>query len=184
MQPNILVAGIGNIFMGDDAFGVEVVRRLAVRRLPDRVRVVDFGIRGFDLAYALMGGQDLTILVDATPRGGDPGTIYTIEPDLDEIDSLSNEQLAVEPHGMNPMKVLAMVKSMGGEPKRILLVGCEPATLGPEEGLMGLSTPVEAAVDEAVPLIESLIAQIVTEKHQGTLSECGATRASTVEEVS
>lgn len=169
-RPSILIAGVGNIFMGDDAFGVEVARRFVGRKLPDGVRVVDFGIRGFDLAYALMDGQDVTILVDAAPRGGDPGTIYTIEPDMSEVETLSNEQMAVEPHGMDPMKVLAMVKSMGGEPKRILLVGCEPATLGPEEGLMGLSAPVEAAVDEAVPLIESLIATIQME----TLSECGA----------
>lgn len=163
-QPSILIAGVGNIFMGDDAFGCEVARRLTDRKLPDNVRVVDYGIRGFDLAYALMDGQDVTILVDATPRGGDPGTIYTIEPDLDELDALSNEQMAVETHGMNPMKVLAMVKSMGGETRRILLVGCEPETLGPEEGLMGLSAPVEAAVDEAVPLIETLIAKIQSER--------------------
>jgi hydrogenase maturation protease len=166
-QPSILIAGVGNIFMGDDAFGVEVARRLLDRKLPDGVRVVDFGIRGFDLGYALMDGQDVTILVDATPRGGDPGTIYTIEPDLSELESLSMDQMAVETHGMNPMKVLAMVKSMGGELKRILLVGCEPATLGPEEGLMGLSEPVEAAVGEAVPIIESLVAKISQEYHKG-----------------
>lgn len=165
-QPSILVAGVGNIFMGDDAFGVEVARRLLDRALPDGVRVVDFGIRGFDLAYALMDGQDLTILVDATPRGGEPGTIYTIEPDMNELDSLSQDQMAVETHGMNPMKVLAMVKSMGGDPKRILLVGCEPETLGPEEGLMGLSEPVEAAVDEAVSIVESLVAKINQEHHK------------------
>lgn len=164
-QPSILVAGVGNIFMGDDAFGVEVARRLLDRKLPDGVRVVDFGIRGFDLAYALMDGEDITILVDATPRGGDPGTIYTIEPDLNELENLGPEQMAVETHGMNPMKVLAMVKSMGGDLKRILLVGCEPETLGPEEGLMELSEPVKAAVDEAVPLIESLVAKIQQEYH-------------------
>ena len=88
-QPSILIAGVGNIFMGDDAFGVEVAQRLSGRQLPDGVRVVDFGIRGFDLGYALMDDQDVTILVDATPRGGDPGTIYTIEPDLNELESLS-----------------------------------------------------------------------------------------------
>ena len=163
--PSILIAGVGNIFMGDDAFGVEVVRRLLDRNLPDGVRVADFGIRGFDLAYALMDDQDVTILVDATPRGDAPGTIYTIEPDLDEIDSLNDEQMAVETHGMNPMKVLAMVKSMGAAPGRILLVGCEPATLGPEEGLMGLSEPVEAAVDQAVSTIESLVARIHRESY-------------------
>src|SRR6202030_732892 len=85
MKERILIAGIGNIFLGDDAFGVEVVRRLAARKLPDAIRVVDFGIRGFDLAYALMEGYEITILVDATPRGGQPGTLYTIEPDLRSV---------------------------------------------------------------------------------------------------
>ncbi len=165
-QPTILIAGIGNIFLGDDAFGVEVIRRLKERSLPPSVRAVDFGIRGFDLAYALMDNRDVTILVDATPRGGAPGTIYTIEPDLDRQERLSVDQMAVETHGMNPLKVLAMVKSMGGSPKRILLVGCEPATLGPEEGLMGLSEPVAAAVDPAVATIESLVARLLLEESQ------------------
>src|SRR6185295_1356137 len=162
-QPSILIAGVGNIFMGDDAFGVEVVQRLSARKLPDGVQVRDFGIRGFDLAYALMEDQDVTILVDATPRGGEPGTIYTIEPDLSELEGAPVDQMAVETHGMNPMKVLAMVKAMNGELGRILLVGCEPATLGPEEGLMGLSEPVEAAVDKAVEIVESLAARIIDE---------------------
>ncbi|HKP86069.1 MAG TPA: hydrogenase maturation protease [Blastocatellia bacterium] len=160
-QPRILIAGIGNIFLGDDAFGSEVARRLAASKLPDDVRVVDFGIRGFDLAYALLDGYEVTIFVDATQRGGEPGTIYTIEPDLNQLDQPDAHQMMVEPHGMDPMKVLGMVKSMGGNFKRILLVGCEPATLGPEEGRMGLSEPVEAAVGEAVSLIESLVTNIL-----------------------
>ncbi len=157
----ILIAGIGNIFLGDDGFGCEVLRRLVGRTWPDNVRVVDFGIRGFDLAYTLMDGYDVTVLVDATPRGGSPGTLYTIEPDLNELDNLDPHVLMVETHGMNPLKVLGMVKSMGGEFKRILLVGCEPQTFGPEEGQMGLSERVEAAVDEAVKVVESLIAKIL-----------------------
>ena len=159
--PSILVAGIGNIFMGDDAFGCEVARRLAGRELPEGVRVVDFGIRGFDLAYAIMDGPDVTLFVDATARGGEPGTLYTIEPDLDELNSLGEGGMLVEPHGMDPVKVLSMVKSLGGEFKRILLVGCEPATFGPAEGQMGLSEPVERAVDEAVVIVESLVAEIL-----------------------
>lgn len=159
-KPSILVAGIGNIFMGDDAFGCEVARRLAGRQLPEGVRVVDFGIRGFDLAYAIMDGPDVTVFVDATPRGGAPGTLYTIEPDLEELNGAGAGGM-IEPHGMNPLKVLAMVKSMGGEFKRILLVGCEPETLGGEEGLMGLSEPVEAAAGEAVKVVESLVAEIL-----------------------
>jgi hydrogenase maturation protease len=156
-KPSILIAGIGNIFLGDDAFGCEVVKRLSGRTWPDNVRVVDFGIRGFDLAYALLDGYDVTIFVDATPRGEEPGTLYTIEPGVDEIESIDGDGAMVETHGMNPMKVLGMVKSMGGQFKRILLVGCEPETFGPEEGQMGLSAPVEAAVDQAVRIVESLV---------------------------
>jgi hydrogenase maturation protease len=159
-QPSILVAGIGNIFLGDDAFGCEVVKRLHERSWPENVRVVDFGIRGFDLAYALLDGYDVTIFVDATPRGEEPGTLYTIEPELDEIDSIDAAGGAVDAHSMNPVKVLSMVKSMGGQFKKILLVGCEPATFGPEEGQMGLSAPVEAAVGQAVTVVESLVARV------------------------
>ncbi|HEV2914833.1 MAG TPA: hydrogenase maturation protease [Pyrinomonadaceae bacterium] len=141
-----------------------MARRLGARALPDEVRVVDFGIRGFDLTYALLDGYEVTIFVDATPRGAAPGTLYTIEPDLSELDERNPQQLAIEPHGMNPLKVLGMVKSMGGEFKRILLVGCEPAPLESEEGRMGLSEPVEAAVDEAIEMIESLVARILEEE--------------------
>ena len=160
---SILVAGIGNIFMGDDAFGCEVARRLAGRQLPEGVRVVDFGIRGFDLAYAIMDGPDVTVFVDATPRGGEPGTLYTIEPDLSELNEAGEGGIIVETHGMNPLKVLGMVKAMGGEFGRILLVGCEPQTLGGEEGWMGLSEPVAAAVDGAVGVVESLVARLLGE---------------------
>jgi hydrogenase maturation protease len=163
-EQKILVAGLGNIFLGDDAFGSEVARLLMGRELPENVRVVDFGIRGLDLAYTLLDAkEDVTILVDATPRGGEIGTLYTIEPDLSELDNLDAEQMQIEPHGMNPMKVLAMVKSMGGEFKRILLVGCEPEMLAPDEEKMGLNEPVALAVDEAVKTVESLISKILGE---------------------
>ncbi|MDT5122182.1 MAG: hydrogenase maturation protease [Acidobacteriota bacterium] len=168
-RQRILVAGIGNIFLGDDAFGSEVARRLLMRELPETVRVVDFGIRGFDLAYALLDGYDVTIFVDATPRGEAPGTLYTIEPDLSELDEIDAQAAMVEPHGMNPMKVLAMVKAMGGEFKRILLVGCEPAPLESEDGQMGLSEVVEAAVEQAVLLVESLVTKILAEDRQDAM---------------
>jgi hydrogenase maturation protease len=155
----ILVAGIGNIFLGDDGFGVEVATRLAEKQFPDGVRVVDFGIRGLDLAYALMDGPETTILIDACPRDEAPGTIYVMAPDLSAFDAPGN--VAVDAHAMNPLGVLRMAKSMGAPLKRILLLGCEPATLGPEEGQMGLSEPVEHAVEEAVKLTESLVARIV-----------------------
>lgn len=157
-KPNILVAGIGNIFLGDDAFGCEVIKHLSRRTWPDNVRVVDFGIRGFDLAYALLDGYDVSILIDATSRGEVPGTVYTIEPELaDELDNSNAQGPLVVTHGMDPMKVLSMVQSMGGQLKRILLVGCEPETFGPEEGQMGLSPSVEAAVEQAAAVVESLV---------------------------
>ena len=163
-EPRILVAGIGNIFLGDDAFGCEVAKRLFERKLPENVRVVDYGIRGFDLAYALMDGYDVTIFIDAAPRGDAPGTIYVIEPDLDEFDKLDAQTTAVDTHNMNPLKVLAMVKSLGGEFKKIYLVGCEPFYTGEEDiGFMGLSEPVEAAVDKAVEVVESLVAKITAQ---------------------
>jgi hydrogenase maturation protease len=159
-KPTILVAGIGNIFLGDDAFGVEVVRRLASLQLPQNVRVTDFGIRGFDLAYALQDGYETTILVDACPHGQAPGTLYVIEPDLKGLDDPAAPQAVVEGHSMNPVSVLRMARAMNIELNNILLVGCEPETLGGEEGQMGLSAPVEAAVDDAVKLVQSLIEKV------------------------
>lgn len=158
--PRILVAGIGNIFLGDDAFGVEVAQRISMRELPENVRVVDFGIRGLDLAYALLDGYDVTILVDACPRGDAAGTLYVVEPELDELNPTDGAAPIVEAHSMNPVNVLRMAKAMGGKLNRVLLVGCEPATLGPEEGQMGLSEPIAAAVNDAVTLIEELIGKI------------------------
>ena len=160
----ILIAGIGNIFLGDDAFGVEVATILARRSFPRGVRVADFGIRGFDLAYALMEGYQTTILVDAYPGGGQPGTLLVVEPDLQNLDSAGTHPGFVDPHGMNPLNVLRMAVNMGAQLKRILLVGCVPATLGPEEGKMGLSEPIAAAVDEAVELIDSLATRILAEE--------------------
>jgi len=157
VKPSILIAGIGNIFLGDDGFGVEVVKRLAGGKVPNGVRIVDFGIRGFDLSYALQDDYDATILVDAHPHGEPPGTIYVVEPDLETLDSDDASPGIVETHGMNPINVLRMAKALNGRLGKVLLVGCEPATLGGEEGQMGLSQPVEAAVDEAVKLIGSLV---------------------------
>ena len=160
-QKSVLIACIGNIFQGDDAFGVEVARALANRCFPENVRVVDFGIRGFDLAYALMDGYDVTIFVDAVTRGEAPGTLYVIEPDARDFET--ETAAMIDAHTMNPLNVLRVAKQMGAGFKKLLLVGCEPETLGGEEGLMGLSEPVKAAVKEAVPLIESLLADILDE---------------------
>ncbi len=162
-SPRILVAGIGNVFLGDDGFGVEVVQRLAARPMPDGVQVADFGIRGFDLAYALLDGYDAVILVDALPRGEAPGTLYVVEPDLNSADGQAPDLAAIEAHAMDPLRVLNLVKSMGGGVKRMLIVGCEPLSLVPEEGAMGLSQPVDAAVNEAANMVESLVARMLGE---------------------
>ncbi len=164
MTDSVLIAGVGNIFLGDDAFGVEVVQRLAARSLPQNVRVVDFGIRGYDLAYALMEPWELVILVDAVPRGDAPGTVFLIEAELTEPgadgDLLINN-VAYDAHSMNPAAVLQLVKDLGGKPGRILVVGCEPSTLEAEQiGEGALSGPVRAAIDEAIRMIEELIAGI------------------------
>ncbi len=157
MNGKALVAGVGNIFLGDDAFGVEVVNRLAQRPLPGNVRVVDFGIRSFDLAYALMEDWGLVILVDALPRGGEPGRLYTLEPELPSGEELPPDLNA---HTMNPVAVLQMVSALGGKVGRMLVVGCEPASVEPDaEGNLGLSPAVAAAVDGAVLMIEELLSR-------------------------
>lgn len=157
--PSILVAGIGNIFFGDDGFGVEVIKRLGPVCFPANVKVVDFGIRGFDLASALADGCDLALLVDACPRGAAPGTLHVIEPDLATIESASSDEPGPGPHGLDPVNVIRLARVMGARFGRILVVGCEPETLGDEDGRIGLSASVAAAVDRAVPLVESLVAR-------------------------
>jgi hydrogenase maturation protease len=160
MNGSVLVAGVGNIFLGDDAFGVEVVQRLARLALPEYVRVVDFGIRSYDLAYALMEPWELVILVDAVAQGDEPGTVYVIEPELPLAGELPAE-IGFDAHSMNPVSVLQMVSKLGGTVSRMLVVGCEPASVDADEcGEIGLSKPVQAAVDEAIRTIEELIARI------------------------
>ena len=159
---DILIAGIGNVFLGDDAFGVEVAQRLAMRALPRGVRVEDYGIRGYDLAYALMARPDHTILVDACPRGEAPGTLYVIEPGPEELNGSLEAAGLLDAHDMNPLAVLRLARSLGGTLGAVTVVGCEPATLGPEEGRMGLSEPVRGAVDAAVSLVETLVARMLT----------------------
>ncbi|MFB7331273.1 hydrogenase maturation protease [Streptomyces adustus] len=154
----VLVAGIGNIFLGDDGFGVETVRALTGSRLPDRVEVVDIGVRGVHLAYQVLDGYDTLILVDATLRGEAPGTLYLIEHD-GAAGEAAPPGAALDGHRMTPDTVLALLGTLcagtGGQPpRRVLVVGCEPASV--EEGI-GLSAPVAAAVPEAVRLIEELL---------------------------
>jgi hydrogenase maturation protease len=158
----ILVAGIGNIFLGDDAFGSAVARRLMNETLPEEVRVTDFGIRSYDLAYAMMEEYDVTIFVDITSQSQSPGTLYLIEPDLNQLDQL-DEKMA-DAHSMNPVRVLQMLRTFGSSPKKLYLVGCEPATLEVEDGEIGLSESVEGAVPQAIELIKSLVDDLLNEK--------------------
>ena len=151
-----LVAGIGNIFMGDDGFGVEVVRRLSERPARGDVSIVDFGIRGVDLTYALLDGYERVILVDAAARGGAPGTLYVIEPDFSSLDKPS--PIGLEAHGVVPARALSMAQAMGGRFPFVRVVGCEPAQVPAEDDIeVGLSPPVAAAVEPAVALIEELL---------------------------
>ena len=127
---------------------------------------MDFGIRGLDLAYAFLDGHDLTILVDAAPRGGPPGTLYVIEPDLSVLDDSAQSATLLDAHTLDPLKILGLARVMGGAWKRLVLVGCEPADLGGDEGRLGLSDPVRLAVNEAV----DLVSRLVDEYLQGGLS--------------
>lgn len=162
--PRVLVAGIGNVFLGDDGFGVAVADRLARRELPAGVHVEDFGIRGMDLSYAL-ADYDIAVFVDATPRGQAPGTLYVIEADPQA------EGAVPEAHGMDPVKVLALAQELGRMPSRVIVVGCEPATVmtGEEEDIVvELSEPVRAAVEEAVRVVDDLLAELTsTEQPEG-----------------
>ena len=158
-RARVLVAGIGNIFLGDDGFGVEVARRLAERELPSGVDVADIGIRGMDLVYALGDDYDAAIFVDAVPRGQAPGTLYVIEPEIDE------DELSLDTHGMDPVKVLRLARELGPVPPRLRVVGCEPLTRmsgDTTEELVGeLSEPIRAAVEEAVMMVESLVDELI-----------------------
>jgi hydrogenase maturation protease len=160
-RARILVAGIGNIFLGDDGFGVEVAQRLGKRTLPAGVDVRDFGIRGMDLAYALQDEYDTVVFVDAAPRGELPGTVSLVEPELEL------EDVVLDTHGMDPLRVLALANALGRIPGRVLVVACEPELVlegEHDEDLVGeLSAPVRAAVGEAVELVASLVTELTTE---------------------
>lgn len=148
MRPRVLVAGIGNIFLGDDGFGVAVVRELAGTGLPPWVRIADYGIAGLHLAYDLLGGYDTTILLDAAPHGRPPGTLSLIEADTGDLAAAS-----IDAHGMQPDAVFRLLRLLGGDAGRVLVVGCEPACL--DEGI-GLSPEVAATVPAAVRAVTGL----------------------------
>ncbi|MEV7602131.1 hydrogenase maturation protease [Kitasatospora sp. NPDC089797] len=161
----VLVAGVGNVFLGDDGFGVETVRRLAAHPLPAGVELVDVGVRGVDLAYRLLDGYRTAVLVDATCRGGPPGTVYLIEAAADPV-----EVPVLDGHRMGPDAVLGLLATLavgtgGTVPGRVLVVGCEPASL--EEGI-GLSEPVAAAVEEAVRAVLRVVEEESAQQERRT----------------
>jgi hydrogenase maturation protease len=145
----VLVAGIGNIFCSDDGFGSEVARRLASRPVPDRVKVVDYGIRGMHLAYDLLEGYDGLVIVDALPHQGAPGDLVVLEVGPDDLGTAQ-----LDAHAMAPVAVLAGLGLMGGELPPTYIVGCEPGELG--DG-MGLTAAVEGAVDRAIEAVLGVI---------------------------
>jgi len=158
----VLVAGIGNIFLGDDGFGVEVAARLAGCTLPAGVRVEDYGIRGVHLAYELLEGYDALVLVDAVPMGEEPGTVAVIEPEQGPRADGRGEAddgpaSALDAHSMNPAVVLGMLESLGGRVDRVLVVGCEPWVV--DEGI-GLSIPVADSVDRGVDAVLEALAEL------------------------
>ena len=155
----VLVAGIGNIFFGDDAFGCEVAAELLKRSWPADVNVVDFGIRAYDLAYAIMDGYDATILIDAIPRGEKPGTVYLLQLDPNKVDTCGDE--IADGHALTPVRVLQLIRALGGRAENLYLVGCEPARLD-GEGVIGLSEDVRGAVPVATKMIEKIIADLAS----------------------
>lgn len=154
MTGRALVAGTGNVFLRDDAFGVEVARLLAGRPRPDGVEIADFGVRGVHLVYELLNGCDLFVLIDASPRGHEPGTVTVLEVDPGDHPATGAAAL-VDPHSLSPDAIFAMLASMGGRPGRCLVVACEPADVSAG---MGLSDPVRAALPHAVRAVEEILA--------------------------
>lgn len=161
MTASVLVAGIGNVFLGDDGFGVSVVDALRRRPLPPGVEVADYGTRGFDLAAALLE-TDVAILVDAVPRPDkQAGDVFVLEPDLPE----DGRADPVNGHALNPMEVFRLARRLGGPLPRTYLVGCCPGPINEShEGEMGLSAPVAAAVEPACDLVTRLVDQVVAEE--------------------
>jgi hydrogenase maturation protease len=156
-QARTLVACIGNIFLGDDGFGCEVARELERRSLPPQVRVVDYGIRGLDLAYALLDPYETVIVVDAVSRGEAPGTIYLLQP----VPNETTPAASFNPHSMEPAQLLAMAESFGEISARIVIVGCEPQSFGDEiEGRMGISPVVAASVGKAADAVLDLVERV------------------------
>jgi hydrogenase maturation protease len=156
-EPQILVAGVGNSWLQDDGFGSKVVEALGGATLPAGVTLLDSGTGGLDLAYELMRGYDALVLVDVSRQGGEPGTLYVMEPDPAEIKPIADGEV-INPHGMDPESVLRFVKTVGGWPGKVTVVACEPAEV--EEMGLELSPAVAAAVERGVALVLETVEEL------------------------
>jgi hydrogenase maturation protease len=160
-EKQILVAGVGNAWLQDDAFGGECARRLEARGVPSGVTVMDFGTGGLDLAYEIMRGYDALVLLDASRQGGEPGTLYVIEPSMEEIEGQIEDGDVINPHGMDPQTVLRFVSAIGGFSGRVVVIGCEPGEV--DDVGLGLTGPVEEAVERALKLVTETIDELRTD---------------------
>src|SRR4051794_22357868 len=160
-ERQVLIAGVGNAWLSDDGFGGEVARRLADRGLPSGVSALDAGTGGLSLAYEVMRGYDALVLVDVSRQGGEPGTLYVMEVSEQDVEDGIEDGAVLDPHGMDPQTVLRFVRGVGGWPGRVVVVACEPAEV--EEMGLELSEPVRAAVDRAVELVLTTVADLQTE---------------------
>ncbi|MGI8413972.1 MAG: hydrogenase maturation protease [Solirubrobacteraceae bacterium] len=147
----VLIAGVGNAWLRDDGFGGEVARRLEQRELPPNVSVMDVGTGGLDLAYEVMRGYDALVILDVSRQGGEPGTLYVMEPEENSVQASIEDGEAINPHSMDPQTVLRFVKSAGAWPARVIVIACEPANV--EEMGWGLSEQVAQAVERAIDLV-------------------------------
>ncbi len=161
-EKQILVAGVGNAWLQDDGFGPVVVQRLESRELPSGVTVMDFGSGGLDLAYEIMRGYDALVLVDVSRQGGEPGTLYILEPDPADYSRPIEDGEMISPHGMDPQTVLRFVNAVGGFSGKVVVVACEP---GPVEDLaVGLSPEVEAVIERAIEVVLEQVAELRTDE--------------------
>jgi hydrogenase maturation protease len=164
----ILVAGIGNAWMKDDAFGGRVAAGLEADELPGEAAVFDFGTGGLDLAYEVMRGYDALILIDVSRQGGEPGTLYVMDAEPDDLAPIADGEM-LSPHGMDPETVLRFVKAVGGWPGRVRIVACEPAAV--EEMGLELSPAVEQAVARAVALVRETVAELLADDAEGAVAD-------------
>jgi hydrogenase maturation protease len=157
-EKQILVAGVGNAWMLDDGFGSVVAQRLEGREMPSGVKVMDAGSGGLDLAYEIMRGYHALVLIDVSRQGGEPGTLYVIEPDPDDYARPIEDGEMISPHGMDPQTVLRFVNAVGGFSGKVVVVACEPGPI--DELAVGLSDAVEAAIEKAIGVVMEQLAEL------------------------